>query len=173
MDIVIILVLLVVLLGIWVVLTQRKLVVLDENINNAMSQIGVQISSRFDALIALLSFVEEYAALDTALWIEKVKSNRKDIHAKSKPDEVLQQEHIIAEALKFIVDATEQHSEIKGIKNYAKRMAAVDTYERMLRTSHLIYNDSVAKFNKYVCMFPTKWLARVLGFRERDYIEML
>ena len=50
----IIIVLLVVLLAGWVMSTQRRLVVMDENINNAMSQIGVQLSSRFDALTALL-----------------------------------------------------------------------------------------------------------------------
>ncbi len=38
----------------WIISTQRKLVVLDENVNNDMSQIGVQLSSRFDALTALL-----------------------------------------------------------------------------------------------------------------------
>ena len=38
----------------WFVSEQRKLVVMDENINNAMSQIGVQLSSRWDALTALL-----------------------------------------------------------------------------------------------------------------------
>jgi LemA protein len=42
----------------WTTSTQRKLVVLDENISNAMSQIGVQLSSRFDALTALLDLTK-------------------------------------------------------------------------------------------------------------------
>lgn len=37
----------------WAISNQRRLVVLDENISNAMSQIGVQLSIRFDALMAL------------------------------------------------------------------------------------------------------------------------
>ena len=43
----------IVLLVLWAVSCQRKLAVMDENINNAMAQIGVQLSSRFDALSAL------------------------------------------------------------------------------------------------------------------------
>ena len=39
---------------IWGIGVQRRLVAMDENVNNAMSQIGVQLSSRFDALTALL-----------------------------------------------------------------------------------------------------------------------
>lgn len=46
----------IVIIVIWVISTQRKLVVLDENISNAMIQVGVQLSSRFDALTALFRF---------------------------------------------------------------------------------------------------------------------
>ena len=34
----------------WIITTQRKLVMLDENINDAMNQIGVQLSCRFDVV---------------------------------------------------------------------------------------------------------------------------
>ena len=57
MTIIIIAVVLV-LLVLWVMNTQRTLVAMDENINNAMSQIGVQLSSRFDALTALLDLTK-------------------------------------------------------------------------------------------------------------------
>ena len=173
MDVLIILVLLVVILGIWVVSTQRKLVMMDENINIAMSQIGIQLSSRFDALIALLDLARENAVSDAPLWIEKVKSNRRDILAKSMPKEALEQEQVIVETLQFINQVVEQYPEIKETKTYVKRMGAMDTYERMLRTSHLIYNDSVAKYNQFIRMFPTKWLAGILGFREREYFKMI
>ncbi len=38
--------------------TEKKLVAMDENINNAMGQIGVQLSSRWDALTALLDLTK-------------------------------------------------------------------------------------------------------------------
>ena len=51
---IIILIAVIAVLVIWIISEQRKLVVMDENINNALSQIGVQLSSRWDALTALL-----------------------------------------------------------------------------------------------------------------------
>ena len=54
----------------WIISTQRKLVVLDENISNAMSQIGVQLSSRFDALTALLDLTKGYAKHESDTLIE-------------------------------------------------------------------------------------------------------
>ena len=171
MTILIIIALLVVLLAGWVMSTQRRLVVLDENINNAMSQIGVQLSSRFDALTALLDLAKGYAAHESQTLIETIKSRRSVITAKSTPQDVLQQEGVISEALGRISMVAERYPELKADKGYAKCMDAVDSYEKMVRTSRLIYNDSVTKLNREIRMFPVSLIAGMLGFRQRDYLE--
>ena len=56
MEIGIIVALLAILLAVWLISVQRRLVVLDENIKNAMSQIGVQLSSWYDATLAPVSY---------------------------------------------------------------------------------------------------------------------
>ena len=167
----IIIALLVDLLAGWVMSTQRRLVVMDENINNAMSQIGVQLSSRFDALTALLDLAKGYAAHESQTLIETIKSRRSVITAKSTPQDVLQQEGVISEALGRISMVAERYPELKADKGYAKCMDAVDSYEKMVRTSRLIYNDSVTKLNREIRMFPVSLIAGMLGFRQRDYLE--
>ena len=171
MTILIIIVLLVILVAGWVMSTQRRLVVMDENINNAMSQIGVQLSSRFDALTALLDLAKGYAAHESQTLIETIKSRRSVITAKSTPQDVLQQEGVISEALCRISMVAERYPELKADKGYAKCMDAVDSYEKMVRTSRLIYNDSVTKLNREIRMFPVSLIAGMLGFRQRDYLE--
>ena len=59
---------------IWLISTQRSLATLDENINNAMSQIGVLLSSRFDALTALLDLTKGYAEHEYKTISETIKS---------------------------------------------------------------------------------------------------
>ena len=171
MTILIIIALLVVLLAGWVMSTQRRLVVMDENINNAMSQIGVQLSSRFDALTALLDLAKGYAAHESQTLIETIKSRRSVITAKSTPQDVRQQEGVISEALGRISMVAERYPVLKADKGYAKCMDAVDSYEKMVRTSRLIYNDSVTKLNREIRMFPVSLIAGMLGFRQRDYLE--
>ena len=171
MTILIIIVLLVIMVAGWVMSTQRRLVVMDENINNAMSQIGVQLSSRFDALTALLDLAKGYAAHESQTLIETIKSRRSVITAKSTPQDVLQQEGVISEALGRISMVAERYPELKADKGYAKCMDAVDSYEKMVRTSRLIYNDSVTKLNREIRMFPVSLIAGMLGFRQRDYLE--
>ncbi len=171
MEILIIIVLLLAILAIWVLSTQRKLVVMDENVNNAMSQIGVQLSSRFDALTALLDLTKGYASHESQTLIETIKSRRSVITAKSTPDEVRKQEGVISEALDRISMVAEQYPGLKANENYNKCMDAVDSYEKMVRTSRLIYNDSVTKLNRAIRMIPTSLIAGILGFHQRGYLE--
>lgn len=158
-------------LVLWFMSTQRKLVVMDENINNAMSQIGVQLSSRFDALTALLDLTKGYAEHESVTLIETIKSRRSVITAKSSPDEVVRQEGIITEALGRIAMVSEQYPELKANENYAKTMDSVDKYENLVRTSRLIYNDSVTKLNRNIRMFPVSMIAGMLGFTQREYLK--
>lgn len=154
-----------------VISKQRKLVVLDENISNAMSQIGVQLSSRFDALSALLDLTKGYAKHESETLIETIKSRRSVITAKSTPDDVLRQEGVISEALGRIAMVTEQYPELKANQTYIKTMDAVQTFENMVRTSRLIYNDSVTKLNREIRMFPVSMIAGMLGFQQKKYLE--
>ena len=171
MESIIIIALIVILFVLWVMSTQRKLVVMDENINNAMSQIGVQLSSRFDALTVLLELAKGYDAHESQALIDTIRSRRSVITAKSTPDEVLKQEGVISEALGRIAIVSEQYPELKANNNYDKCMDAVDSYEKMVCTSRLIYNDSVTKLNRAIRMIPVSLIAGPLGFRQRDYLE--
>ena len=164
MTLIIVAIIVVVLIS-WIISVQRRLVAMDENINNAMSQIGVQLSSRFDALTALLDLTKGYAAHEATTLIETIKSRRSVITATSTPQDVLKQEGVISEALGSISMVAERN------ENYAKCMNAVDSYEKMVRTSRLIYNDSVTKLNREIRMFPVSLMAAPFGFHARDYLE--
>lgn len=154
----------------WVISIQRRLVVLDENTSNAMSQIGVQLSCRFDALTALLDLTKGYAKHESEKLIETIQSKRNVITAKSTPEDVLRQEGIVTEALGRIAMVTEQYQELVANQTYIKTMDAVQTFENMVRTSRLIYNDSVTKLNREIQIFPVSMIAGMLGFRQRDYL---
>ena len=159
----------------WAISTRRKLVVLDENISSAMGQIGVQLSGRFDALASLLGLTKGYAKHESETLIETIKSRRSVITAKSTPDDVVRQEAIIAEVLGRIAMVSKQYPELKTDQTYTKTMDAVQAFENMVenmvRTSRLIYNDSVAKFNREIRIFPVSMIAGMLGFHPRDYLE--
>lgn len=156
---------------IWTVSVRHRLTVMDENAGNAMNQLGVQLSSRFDALTALLDLTRGYADHESRTMIETIRSRRSAINAASTPDEVVKQEGMISDALGRVCAVAERHPALKADGNYARCMNAVDSYEKMVRTSRLIYNDSVTKLNRELQMFPASLLAGALGFRPRAYLE--
>lgn len=168
--IIIILIAIIAIAVLWFISTQRKLVVMDENINNAMSQIGVQLSSRWDALTALLDLTKGYAEHEYKTISDTIKM-RTSISSKSSAKDVNEQENILTEAMGKIMAVAESYPELKANENYIKTMDSVNEYEEMVRKSRLVYNDSVTKLNRTIRMFPTSIVAGILRIVSRDYLE--
>lgn len=154
----------------WFIFTQRTLAMLDENINNAMSQIGVQLSSRWDALSALLDLTKGYAEHEYKALSETIKA-RRPINAESSAQEAAAQDNLLIQAMGRIIAVAEQYPTLKADTGYQKTMDSVNRYEGMVRQSRLIYNDSVTKLNRQIRMFPTTVIAEMLGFGKRGYLE--
>lgn len=167
---IIILAVIIAVLVLWFVSSQRKLVAMDENINNAMSQIGVQLSSRWDALTALLDLTKGYAEHEYNTISDTIRM-RTSINAKSTAADVNKQENMLVDAMGKIMAIAESYPELKANENYIKTMDSVNSYEEMVRKSRLVYNDSVTKLNRAIRMFPTSIAAGLLGIRSRDYLE--
>ena len=73
----------------WIISVQRKLSILDENVNNAMSQIGVQLASRFEALMALLDLIKHYVGYESLDLVESTRAKRRIMTAKSGSSDVM------------------------------------------------------------------------------------
>lgn len=156
---------------IWGISVRRRLAGMNENINQAMNQIGVQLSSRFDALTAWINLLKGYDEQESENLMEIVTSKRNKITAASSPEEVQKQERTICDARNRILAVSASHPEIKTNENHVKCMNALEKYEKMACTNRLIYNDHVTRLNRELHMFPTFLLAGIFGFHERAYIE--
>lgn len=161
----------VVLLLLFAISIRRRLAVMDENINNAMNQIGVQLCLCFNAIGGLLEETRGYAPNESRMIMDAVRSRRSTVTGKSTPDQVIKQEQVISEALNRISVMAEKYPEIKAGQTYISTMKAVDSYQKTAGTGRLIYNDSVAKLNRQLHMFPTWLLGGMMGFRKREYLE--
>lgn len=160
----------VVVAALWVISVQRKLVVREELCKNAMSQIGVQQNSRWDALTALAELVKSYNEHEYKTILEVI-SKRCTITGASKAGEADVQEAYISSALKCINVVAEQYPQLKANENYGKAMDSVNTYENQVRMSRMFYNDSVTKFNNTVRQFPDSLIAGMLGFFAKEYLQ--
>ena len=154
----------------WVISVQRKLVAKDELCSNAMSQIGVQQQSRWDAVTALVDLVKSYNEHEYNT-LRDVIAQRKNITGASSPADADVQENAISGALRQINLVAEQYPALKAEVNYGKTMDSVNLYENQVRMSRMVYNDAVTKFNSCARQFPDSIVAGMLNFPPKQYLQ--
>ena len=154
----------------WVVGVQRKLVSQDELCKNSMSQIGVQQSSRWDALTALAELTKSYNEHEYKTLMDVI-AQRRNIGSDSNAADADTQEKLITSALGRINVVAEQYPELKANENYAKAMDSVNLYENQVRMSRMVYNDTVTAFNRMVRQFPDSLVAGILSFGTKEYLK--
>lgn len=161
---------LIALLIIWFVGVQRKLVKQDEICMNAMSQIGVQTESRWDALTTLAELTKSYNEHEYKTIMEVI-GKRAALGASSTSADANAQEEALGTAYKKIIAVAEQYPELKANEGYLKTMDSVNTYENQVRMSRMVYNDTITRFNSLCRQFPTSVVAGALGFKVREYLK--
>lgn len=170
MEIVMIIVLLIILVGIWVIMTRKKLACLEENVCHAMNQIGVQLDSRARTLGMLWKTTEELAQGELPVSRQYENGNWEKIGADATPKQVMEQEKAMERITAQLGTVLEEHPEWKMQADCVTYLDALAGYEKMMCTSRLIYNDSVTRYNKAVLRFPANLIAWMLGFSRREYI---
>lgn len=157
-------------LVLWFIRVQNNLVSKDELCKNSLSQIGVQQSSRWDALTALAELVKSYNEHEYNS-LKDIIAMRKGISGTSNVEDANAQEELMAQASKMINVVVERYPELKANENYAKAMDAVNTYENQVRMSRMVFNDTVTKYNKLTRQIPDSIVASILGFQAREYLK--
>ena len=153
----------------YIISTQRTLVSLDEFCSNALSQIGVQLKSRWDLIGSLVKMVEKYQKHEAGT-LENVIAMRSGGTPKTAA-EINQQESAITKALGAINVVFERYPELKADGVYRETMAKMEHYEENVRHSRMVYNDTVTRMNRMVRQFPSSFVASMLHFGIREYLK--
>ena len=157
-------------LVIWIISVQRKLVNAEELTKNAMSQIGVQQNSRWDALTALVELIKSYNEHEYNT-LKDVIAARRPIDQTSSAEQAQAQEDLINGAMQRLSVVVEKYPELKANEMYNKTMNSVNTYENQVRMSRMVYNDTVTKYNRMCRQIPDSIVAGMFHFTEKQYLK--
>ncbi|MBQ9462256.1 MAG: LemA family protein [Bacteroidales bacterium] len=166
----IIIIAVVVVLVLWVISVQRKLVSAEELTKNAMSQIGVQQSSRWDALTALVELLKSYNEHEYKT-LKDVIASRRNIDSNSTAEQAQAQEDAFNTAMKQFNVVVERYPEVKASELYNNTMDSVNTYENQVRMSRMTYNDTVTRYNRLTRQIPDSIVASLFHFTEKQYLQ--
>ena len=150
--------------------TQRSLVNLDELCKNALSQIEVQLNSRWDAVLALAKMAAQYSKHESETLVKVIQQRRgEDINS---PADVNEQQSALQQVMGRLIAIGEAYPELKAADLFKETQQGVKQYEENVRMSRMIYNDTATKMNRMVRQWPSSIVASVLHFEQKEYLKV-
>ncbi len=173
MEIIIIVLLLASLFGVWLVSVRCKLEIQEENIRNAMHQTLVQLSAEREALEGLTELLND--GIDAELLQEMRCSleSAQNVEMTGMPEWIAEQQRELLRVQKNIAEISETMPLLQAQETYQKYWKATKSYEHMVKTSELIYNDSVENYNCMLHRIPDRIAAGICGFHRKKLIEII
>jgi len=150
----------------------NKIVVLSNRIDNAWSQIDVQLKKRADLVPNLVETVRGYMKHEknAIKMVTKARENMMkagSIKAKAKADGQL------TKALKTIFAIAENYPNLRASENFKLLQEQLEGIESKVAYSRQFYNDSVLGFNNTITTVPGKWFSGVAGKSKiREFFEI-
>lgn len=155
----------------YIIATQRKLVSLDEFCKNAMSQISVQLNSRWDAVQNLAKLAAQYAKHESETITNVIQQRR--IGQVTTAQQANEQQDAISSVMGRLIAIGEAYPELKADGLFRETMDGVRAYEEKVRMSRMVYNDTATKYNRLIRQFPSSIVASMLNYNtQKDYLQV-
>lgn len=154
----------------YIVKKQREFVHLDELCMNAMSQISVQLNSRWDAVQNLAKMASQYAGYESETIMEAIRQRR--MNRVSTAAEANEQQGALSQVMGQLIAVGEAYPDLKASTVFKETMEGIRDFEDKVRMSRMVYNDTATKMNRMVRQWPDSMVASLLNFRECEYLKI-
>jgi LemA protein len=154
-----------------VILIYNGLVRAKIRVDEAWSDITVQLKRRGDLIPNLVSSVKGYAKHEKSVF-EDVTKARAAVTQASGPAETAKAENQIQGALKSLFAVAEAYPDLKANENFKHLQEELVDTEDKIQASRRFYNGSVRDLNTKIQVFPTSIFAGMLGFKQREFFEV-
>ncbi len=161
----------VVLLGIYVWATYNSLITLRVRVDEAWSDITVQLKRRADLSPNIVEAVKGYAAHERGVF-EAVTSARAETISAQSPAEAAVAENHMQQALKSIFAVAEAYPQLQASQNFLQLQSELVDTENKIQASRRFYNGGVREYNTKLQIFPNNLFAKMFGFVAREFFEV-
>ncbi|WP_168628096.1 MULTISPECIES: LemA family protein [unclassified Cryobacterium] len=160
-----------VIVGIYLWATYNGLVKLNVRVDEAWSDITVQLKRRADLIPNLIETVKGYAAHEKSVFENVTKARAETLTAQT-PGEASAAENHMQQALKSIFAVAEAYPQLQASQNYLQLQGELVDTEDKIQASRRFYNGGVRELNTKIKVFPNTLFVRGLGFHEREFFEV-
>ena len=140
-------------------------------VEEAWSDITVQLKRRYDLIPNLINTVKGYAKHEKSVFEEVTKTRANAMNAQG-PAEQAKAENMFSEALKSLFAVSEAYPDLKANQNFQDLQAELVDTEDKIQAARRFYNGAVRDFNIKIKTFPNILFAGMLGFTTREFFEV-
>jgi LemA protein len=167
----IVIVVLIVLGAVYLIATYNGLVKLNVRVEEAWSDITVQLKRRLDLIPNLVNTVQGYATHEKEVFQKVTEARANAMNAQS-VDETAKADNMISDALKSLFAVAEAYPDLKANENFKHLQEELVDTEDKIQASRRFYNGSARDLNIKVKSFPNNLFANSLGFKEKEFFEL-
>jgi len=140
-------------------------------VENAWSQIDVQLKRRLDLIPNIVETVKGYAAHEQETLQQVITARNAAIAAPDTPEGQAEPNNMLAGALGKLFALSEAYPDLKANQNYLALQEELTATEGRVAYARQFYNDAVLGYNNKIESIPTVFVAKMLGYSEREYFE--
>lgn len=144
------------------------LVTLATRIDEAWSQIDVQLKRRADLIPNLIETVKGYAKHEKTVFAEVTKA-RSALLAADTPAKSAAANNMLTDALKSLFAVAEAYPQLKANENFVQLQKELSDTEDKVSYARQFYNSTLMEYNVKVKVFPNSMLAGTFGFKEKEF----
>ena len=154
----------------WAIAIYNGLIKLKNRVDEAWSDIDVQLKRRYDLIPNLVNTVKGYAAHEKEVF-EKVTEARARAMSAGTTEDKAQAENMLSNTLKSLFAIAEAYPDLKANQNFLELQRELTDTEDKIQAARRFYNGNVRDFNTKIEIFPNNIFAGILNFTKRQFFE--
>lgn len=159
----------IVLFVLYVIITFNSLIMLKNRVENAWSQIDVQLKRRYDLIPNLVNTVKGYMKHEKGVLTDITKMRSQLVSGSM--TQKARASDMITNALKSLFAVAENYPKLQASENFKMLQEELSGTESKIAFARQFYNDNVMGLNNKIQQFPSNVFARMLGFKEREFFK--
>ena len=154
----------------WIIMIYNGLIRLKNRVDEAWSDIDVQLKRRYDLIPNLVNTVKGYAAHEKQVFENVTEARSRAMGAGTAADKA-QAENMLTGALKSLFAVAEAYPDLKANQNFLELQRELTDTEDKIQAARRFYNGNVRDFNTKIEIFPNNIFAGILNFTKREFFE--
>jgi LemA protein len=158
------------LVALWLILTYNTLIHSRNRVDEAWSDIEVQLKRRYDLIPNIVETVKAYAKHEDKVFT-KVTEARSAAMGAQTPENHAKAENMLTGALKSLFAVAEAYPQLQAAGNFLNLQHELTDAENKIQAARRFYNGNVRDFNTKLQVFPTNLIASTFSFTKRDFFD--